>query len=84
MTETSAITFLSLPTDINDDYKFTQTVGHVAEHIEVKVVDEDGNMVPMGKMGELYVRGYCNTLGYWDDEEKSKELIGRDRWLRTG
>lgn len=52
--------------------------------MEAKVVDENNVIVPFDTPGELYVRGYCTGLGYWKEEEKTKELIGKDRWLRTG
>ncbi|RZC39358.1 acyl-CoA synthetase family member 2, mitochondrial, partial [Asbolus verrucosus] len=82
LTETTAVVFQSLPTE-NED-KATTTVGHVSEHMEVKVIDKDNNVVPCGTAGELCIRSYCNMLGYWDDEEKTKELMGSDRWLKTG
>lgn len=59
-------------------------MGHLHDHLEAKVIDENGFIVPMGTPGELCVRGYCNVLGYWGDEAKTKELIGDDKWLRTG
>nr|CAD7414626.1 unnamed protein product [Timema poppensis] len=82
MTETGPLTFQVLPDDPMD--KVTKTVGCVSEHIEVKLVDPEGNMVPMGSPGELLVRGYCNMLEYWGDEDKTRSTLGRDRWLRTG
>ncbi|XP_069678067.1 medium-chain acyl-CoA ligase ACSF2, mitochondrial-like [Periplaneta americana] len=59
-------------------------VGRVAPHTEVKVVDKEGRMVPMGTPGELCVRGYSRMLGYWNDEEKTREFMGRDGWAKTG
>ncbi|KAI5709688.1 hypothetical protein M8J75_002383 [Diaphorina citri] len=50
----------------------------------VKVVDSDNRMVPYGQQGELLIRGYCNMLRYWGNEEKTKEILGEDNWLRTG
>lgn len=41
-------------------------------------------MVPAGTPGELWLRGFGQMLGYWDNEEKTRELIRRDRWLKTG
>ena len=41
-------------------------------------------MVPMGTPGELWVRGYNVMLGYWNDEEKTREIIDRDGWAKTG
>jgi len=41
-------------------------------------------MVPFGTSGELWIRGYLNMLGYWDEDGKTKEILGPDRWLKTG
>ncbi|XP_069678185.1 medium-chain acyl-CoA ligase ACSF2, mitochondrial-like [Periplaneta americana] len=65
-------------------HQMTATVGRVTDHLEVKVVDEDGRIVPMGSRGELWVRGYSVTLGYWGDEKNTKEFIGPDGWAKTG
>lgn len=81
-TEATAVVFHSLPDD--DLYHSTATVGYIGNHIEIKVIDEKGNLVPFGKPGELCIRGYVNMLGYWDDEEKTKETISADGWLKTG
>ncbi|XP_077286176.1 acyl-CoA synthetase family member 2 [Arctopsyche grandis] len=82
MTETSAVVFQSL---YNENLRqATETVGHIQEHTEAKVVDEKGNIVPFGTPGELCIRGYCNMLGYWNDSEKTSEMISPDKWLRTG
>nr|CAD7455844.1 unnamed protein product [Timema tahoe] len=51
---------------------------------QVKVVDTEGKVVPMETPGELMVRGYNVMLGYWGDEEKTAEVMGADRWFRTG
>lgn len=82
LTETTAVVFQTLPND--DEYQSTSTVGCVGDHLEAKIIDLEGNIVPRGTQGELCIRGYCNTLGYWQDEEKTKELVGPDRWLKTG
>ncbi|KAL1463238.1 hypothetical protein WDU94_015011, partial [Cyamophila willieti] len=83
MTETSPVTFLH-PADNELSANKAHTVGQVLEHTEVKVVDSDNRMVPLGQQGELLVRGYCNMLRYWGNEEKTKEIMGEDGWLRTG
>lgn len=54
------------------------------DHVEAKVIDANGNCVSFGSPGELCVRGYCNMLRYDKDENKTKEMIGSDGWLRTG
>jgi Acyl-CoA synthetases (AMP-forming)/AMP-acid ligases II len=47
-------------------------------------VDVGGQMVPFGSSGELWVRGYSVTPGYWGEKEKTDELIRPDGWLKTG
>nr|XP_036225303.1 medium-chain acyl-CoA ligase ACSF2, mitochondrial-like [Bactrocera oleae] len=82
MTETTAVIFQSRAVDSME--QILNTVGHLQDHVEAKVIDAQGKTVAFGERGELCVRGYATMLGYYDDEEKTKETIGRDRWLRTG
>lgn len=82
LTETAASAFFSMTGETME--QTTETVGFVQDHLEVKVIDEEGNVVPMGEPGELCVRGYSTMLGYWADEVKTRETIGEDRWLKTG
>ncbi len=60
------------------------TVGRVHPHLEVKIVDENGKVVPRGQLGELCVRGYSVMLGYWEDQDKTQEVIDAARWMHTG
>ncbi|XP_066257129.1 medium-chain acyl-CoA ligase ACSF2, mitochondrial-like [Euwallacea similis] len=82
LTEVTAVAFQSLYDD--NEHQSTSTVGYVGDHLEVKVIDAEGRIVPRGTPGELCIRGYSTTLGYWKDEEKTKALVGADKWLRTG
>ncbi len=82
MTETSPVTFQGFPHD-SMELK-TSTIGYPAAHTEVKVVDEQGKLVPVGTPGELCTRAYSTMLGYWEDEVKTKEMIKSDRWLHSG
>ena len=52
--------------------------------LQVKVVDSDGHVVPVGKFGELMTRGACVMLGYYGDDEKTSAVLGKDRWYKTG
>nr|WP_217344704.1 AMP-binding protein [Noviherbaspirillum sp. L7-7A]MBV0878878.1 AMP-binding protein [Noviherbaspirillum sp. L7-7A] len=82
MTETSPVSFQSSvddPVDLR-----VSTVGRVHPHLEVKIVDADGRIVPRGEKGELLTRGYSVMLGYWGDEEKTREAIDSARWMHTG
>ena len=60
------------------------TVGRAMPHIEVKIVDAEGRIVPRGTTGELLTRGYLVMRGYWDDEEKTREAIDPAGWMHTG
>jgi fatty-acyl-CoA synthase len=81
MTETSPVSFQSSTTDPLN--KRTTTVGQIAPHLEVKIIDPLGDVVPVGETGEICTRGYSVMQGYWDDEEKTREVIV-DGWMHTG
>ncbi|MEU0744673.1 AMP-binding protein [Streptomyces sp. NPDC006134] len=83
MTETSPV---SLQTRMDDDLEHrTGTVGRVLPHLEVKVVDPaTGVTQPRGTAGELCTRGYSVMLGYWNEPEKTAEVIDAGRWMHTG
>ncbi|MGH6696281.1 AMP-binding protein [Sphingopyxis sp.] len=82
MTETSPVSFQS-DTDDPLDLRVS-TVGRIQPHLEVKLVDGDGNVVPRGETGELCTRGYSVMLGYWDDAERTAEAIDAEGWMHTG
>lgn len=82
MTETSPVSFQSGTDDPID--RRVSTVGRVQPHLEVKIVDNEGRIVPRGQAGELCTRGYSVMLGYWDDEAKTKEAIDAGGWMHTG
>ena len=82
MTETSPVSFQS---SVDDPVPLrVSTIGRVHPHLEVKIVDADGRIVPRGVKGELLTRGYSVMLGYWGDEEKTRETIDAAGWLHTG
>ncbi|MBM2821266.1 MAG: dicarboxylate-CoA ligase PimA [Thermoleophilia bacterium] len=61
------------------------TVGQAHPHVEIKVVDiADGRTVRRGERGELCTRGYSVMLGYWENEEATREAIDAARWMHTG
>ncbi len=82
MTETSPVSFqtkIDAPIE-----RRVSTVGTIHPHLEAKVVDTDGKIVPAGTPGELCTRGYSVMLGYWDDDERTKQAIDRAGWMHTG
>lgn len=82
MTETGPISFVPFFDD--DTEKTFNTVGAVLDHLEVKVVDTSGKIVPMGTRGELCVRGYSTMLAYWGEKDATDRTIDSDGWLKTG
>jgi fatty-acyl-CoA synthase len=83
MTETSPVSTQTGPDDPLD--RRVSTVGRVHPHVEVKVVDPGtGRALPPGEPGELCTRGYSVMLGYWEDEERTREAIDAGRWMHTG
>lgn len=82
MTETAPITFqLKLNADFE---KRISTVGEVHPHVEAKLVDDDGNIVERGEIGEILTRGYVVMKGYWGDEKATNKAITKDKWMITG
>jgi fatty-acyl-CoA synthase len=83
MTETSPV---SCQTRSDDDLeRRTATIGRVHPHVEIKIVDPlTGETVERGQPGEFCTRGYSVMLGYWKDEEKTREAIDPDGWMHTG
>jgi len=82
MTETSPV---SLQTGPSDDLELrVTTVGRTQPQLESKIIDEAGNLVPRGTIGELCTRGYSVMLGYWNNPEGTAEAIDQAGWMHTG
>jgi len=82
MTETSPVstqTLIGTPFE-----KQVNTVGTVQDHLEIKIVDEQGRTVGRGEHGELCTRGYSVMLKYWNDPENTKKVLDDARWMHTG
>ena len=82
MTETSPVSFQSSVTDSLE--RRVSTVGRVQPHIEAKIVNAAGQIVPRGTPGELLTRGYSVMHGYWNDPEHTTEAIDTAGWMHTG
>jgi fatty-acyl-CoA synthase len=82
MTETSPLSFQSHVSDPVE--RRVSTVGRIQPHVQAKVIDEHGRMVPVGVPGELCVRGYLVMRSYWEDAQQTAEAIDDAGWMHTG
>ncbi|MBI1358781.1 MAG: AMP-binding protein [Alphaproteobacteria bacterium] len=82
MTETSPVSFQTARNDPLE--RRVSTVGRVQPHLEVKVIDAEGMIVPRGEPGELCTRGYSVMIGYWNDPERTAEVLDDEGWMHTG
>ena len=62
----------------NDKYQRPGSIGFPMRHTQIKIVDKDQNGI-----GELVVKGPNVMLGYYENEEKTKEVL-KDGWFYTG
>jgi len=81
-TECSPVNHMTLADDPLE--KRVETVGRAGPHLEVKIVDERGEVVPVGTPGDICTRGYAVMKGYWEDPEKTAETVDAEGWLHSG
>jgi 4-coumarate--CoA ligase len=62
----------------------TGSVGVLDPNMECLLLDDDGKEVAIGEPGEIFVRGPNVCVGYWKNEEATKESLSSDGWLKTG
>jgi len=81
-TESSPAVVISDPEDTL--HNKMHYAGRPLPHTEIKIVDNDGNTVPFGTQGEVWVRGYMVMKGYLDNPEGTNQVMTSDGWLKTG
>lgn len=63
--------------------RLASSIGRPLPDVEVRIIDEEGNPLPPGVVGEIVVRGPRIMSGYWQDSEKTARAFTPDGWLRT-
>jgi acyl-CoA synthetase (AMP-forming)/AMP-acid ligase II len=85
MTETTGTIVSLWPEDHDPNGNIRmRAAGRALPGVELKVVDEDGNEVPIGEVGELMTRSSNNMLYYWKMPEATAKTVTDDGWIRTG
>ena len=64
--------------------RLTSSIGRPMPDVEMKIIDEQGNDLPPGEVGEIVALGPRVMSGYWKDAEKTAKTLTKDGWLRTG
>lgn len=82
MTEASAT--ITIPGLYDTVERRVGTAGRAIPHVEIKLVDTGGEVVPVGSPGELCFRGFSVTQGYWNDPARTAEVIDADGWMHSG
>ncbi|MHA1650655.1 MAG: class I adenylate-forming enzyme family protein, partial [Candidatus Helarchaeota archaeon] len=81
-TEMAPVTSIKLSAE--EDKVKDRSVGKTLAGIEVRIVDEEGNDVPDGEIGEIWYRGPTIMKGYYKDPEKTKAAIDENGWFHSG
>lgn len=60
------------------------TIGMPIPNTQIKIIDDDGNMLGLGEAGEICVKGPQVMKGYWQRQDATDEMIDSEGWLKTG
>jgi long-chain acyl-CoA synthetase len=80
LTETSPVAIAS-PLGVDE---WTGTIGVPIPSTEAAILDDQGNEVPVGEVGEICIRGPQVMKGYWNRPEETTKVFTEDGWFRTG
>src|ERR687890_251868 len=79
LSETSPVASFNHP----DKERKPGSIGTPIEGVEFKLVDEEGNDVEQGEVGEIAIRGHNVMKGYWNKPDATEETM-KDGWFFTG
>jgi long-chain acyl-CoA synthetase len=67
-----------------DTDKFTGTIGLPVPSTEIAILDDDGNVLPVGSAGEIAIRGPQVMAGYWNRPDETAKVMTADGFFRSG
>ncbi|WP_150538423.1 long-chain-fatty-acid--CoA ligase FadD [Actinobacillus vicugnae] len=67
----------------SDSTEYSGSIGIPVPNTDIRIVDDEGNDVPIGERGELWVKGPQVMKGYWQRPEDTAEVL-KDGWMATG
>ena len=80
LSEASPVTHCNIPRGLS----VKRSIGLPIANTEAKIVDETGREVPVGEVGELWVRGPQVMQGYWNNPVETANVLKPEGWLATG
>ena len=67
-----------------DSVEFTGTIGLPIPSTEIAILDDDARPVPLGRPGEIAIRGPQVMVGYWQRPEETKQVMTADGFFKSG
>jgi acyl-CoA synthetase (AMP-forming)/AMP-acid ligase II len=64
--------------------RLKSSIGRPLSDVQIRIVNEEGEIVPPCSQGEIHAKGPRIMTGYWEDTRKTAEAMTSDGWLRTG
>ena len=83
LTETTGGGTVLQPEDHDPARGKLRSCGKPSPGVEIRIIDENGNDVPTGDVGEIVIKSGCIMKGYWNRQEATESAI-KDQWFYTG
>jgi acyl-CoA synthetase (AMP-forming)/AMP-acid ligase II len=65
-------------------WRLQSSIGRPLSDVEIRIVNDEGNILPAMAVGDIQAKGPRIMRGYWEDEGKTLQALTTDGWLRTG